>query len=154
MTPPRARRGGPGDAERVAELFALCLREAWPAESLRSSASQRGGRLLLIEERDELAGALLLRAEAGEAEVLLVAVHPDLRGRGLGRSLLRAGEAAAIEEGASRCFLEVRAGNRAAQRLYESEGYERVGCRKGYYGDGEDALVLARDLTPKPLPGA
>jgi ribosomal-protein-alanine N-acetyltransferase len=121
---------------------------------VRRSVEERGGRLLLIEDEHGLAGALLLRAEAGEAEVLLVAVHPQRRGLGHGRALLRSGEAAAIEAGAGRCFLEVRAGNVAALGLYESEGYERVGCRPGYYGDGEDAFVLARDLGSQPLPGS
>ena len=154
MSAAQARRGGPADAPQVAELFALCLREAWPAEGIGRALSEPGGRLILLDEDSGLAGALLLRAEAGEAEVLLVAVRPECRGSGLGSLLLRAGEAAAIEAGAERCFLEVRAGNVAARGLYEGAGYRQVGCRAGYYRDGEDALVLARDLAPNPLPGA
>ena len=139
---------------RVAELFALCLGESWPADAIGKAVAEPGGRLLLVEGEDGLEGALLLRAGAGEAEVLLVGVHPECRRSGLGRLLLRAGEAAAIEARAERCFLEVRAGNVAARHLYGGAGYEQVGCRAAYYRDGEDALVLSRDLTPKPLPGA
>ena len=142
---------GAEEAEAVASLLARCLEEAWSAESVRSVLGQRGGRLLVLEdEQGRLEGVLLLRVEAGEAEVLQVAVDPRRRRRGAGRRLVRAGEAAAIEGGAQRCFLEVRAGNEAARALYAAGGYREVGRRPGYYRDGEDALVLERDLDPGP----
>lgn len=147
----RARRAGAERAEALAQLLARSLPEAWSADAVRSALSQRGGRLLVLEDADgALVGALLLRVEAGEAEVLQVAVEPSRRRRGAGRRLLIAGEAAAIEGGAGRCFLEVRAGNRAARALYFAAGYREVGRRVGYYRDGEDALVLERDLDPGP----
>ena len=138
-------------APRVAALFALGMNEAWSAEAISGSTAARGGRLLLLQDEGELVGALLLRVEGEDAEVLQVAVHPERRRAGAGRQLLRAGEAAAIEAGASRCFLEVRASNQAARALYESAGYAEVGLRAGYYRDGEDAHVLSRDLLPPPL---
>jgi ribosomal-protein-alanine N-acetyltransferase len=42
--------------------------------------------------------------------------------------------------------LEVRASNTAAQRLYAGAGFERRGKRRGYYADGEDAIVMGRSL--------
>ena len=143
----RLRRAGAEAAEEAAGLLERCLAEAWSAESVSAVASERGGRLLLLDDGDGVPlGVLLLRVEAGEAEVLQVAVEPAARRGGLGSRLLRAGEAAAIEGGATRCFLEVREGNVAARELYARAGYEEVGRRPGYYRDGEDALVLARDL--------
>jgi ribosomal-protein-alanine N-acetyltransferase len=55
----------------------------------------------------------------------------------------------ARERGATCSTLEVRAGNEAAVRLYESLGYRTVATRRAYYPDNrEDALVMWNyDLT-------
>ena len=39
-------------------------------------------------------------------------------------------------------FLEVRAGNVAARRLYRQLGFRNLGIRRGYYGPGQDAIVM------------
>lgn len=45
-------------------------------------------------------------------------------------------------------FLEVRAGNLAARRLYRHLGFRDLGVRRGYYGPGQDAIVMELRLTP------
>jgi ribosomal-protein-alanine N-acetyltransferase len=86
------------------------------------------------------------RGAADEVEILLVAVVPHARRRGVGRALV---EALLADAGARRAHLEVRASNRAAIALYERTGFVAAGVRKRYYADGEDALVMARTVeTP------
>jgi ribosomal-protein-alanine N-acetyltransferase len=48
--------------------------------------------------------------------------------------------------GAESAVLEVRAGNKAAISLYHKLGFAEVGKRKAYYSDGEDALLMQKDL--------
>ncbi len=48
--------------------------------------------------------------------------------------------------GAEAVLLEVRASNAAALRLYESLGFQRVGLRRRYYADGEDAVLMTLAL--------
>jgi ribosomal-protein-alanine N-acetyltransferase len=80
---------------------------------------------------------------------LNVAVAPASRGQGIGRTLLDAVLAAIVRAGTRRVFLEVRVSNTAACRLYAGAGFREVGRRRGYYDHPrEDALILARDLTP------
>jgi len=46
-------------------------------------------------------------------------------------------------------YLEVRESNLAARTLYEANGFESVGRRRGYYRSPvEDALVLRREIGP------
>jgi len=77
-----------------------------------------------------------------EVHLLNVAVHPERRGLGHGRALV----AAVIDEAAAACarvvFLEVRAGNVVARRLYRQLGFRDLGVRRGYYGLGQDAIVM------------
>ncbi|MFB6106954.1 MAG: ribosomal protein S18-alanine N-acetyltransferase [Halobacteriaceae archaeon] len=75
-----------------------------------------------------------------------LAVHPRRRGEGLGRSLLARALAVLRDQGATTVKLEVRVGNDAARSLYRSFGFEFDRRVARYYEDGEDALVLVRDL--------
>jgi ribosomal-protein-alanine N-acetyltransferase len=87
------------------------------------------------------------RGAADEEELLLIAVTPDHRGRGVGTTLLQRFIAAAEERGAARLFLEMRDGN-PADSLYRRAGFEPVGRRRNYYRNAAkgplDAITYAR----------
>ena len=91
-------------------------------------------------------GMILARTMADESEVLTLAVDPVLQRHGIGRALLQQCLATAHERGARAIFLEAAAGNAPAQALYATSGFVVVGCRRGYYPGGGDALVLRRPL--------
>ena len=84
---------------------------------------------------------------ADEGELGDLAVHPDCRGRGIGRALLRHNVSEAIRREIRFLYLEVREGNLAARRLYEAAGFEVVGVRRKYYAEPpEDAVVMRLTL--------
>ena len=95
------------------------------------------------------AGFFLSRAVLDEEELLLIAVDPACRGKGLGAALLERFVADAQARGSRRLFLEMRRGNPAGA-LYERRGFRAVGMRPAYYrgqdGTRIDALSLAREL--------
>lgn len=93
-------------------------------------------------------GFILFRVAADEAEVLTLAVSPAFQRRGLGCRLLHAALDCARDRGAVQMFLEVALDNIPALSLYSGAGFTQVGCRRGYYPNGSDAMVLRRDLTP------
>ena len=97
------------------------------------------------------AGFVLSRGAAGEEELLLIAVHPDHRGKGIGRMLMKRFLAAAAARGTERLFLEMRDGN-PADTLYRAMGFEPVGRRRQYYRGARngplDAITYARPPAP------
>ena len=76
--------------------------------------------------------------------VMNLAVHPEFRGCGLGRSLLQRSLSYLNGLGASRVDLEVRIHNSTAIRLYESEGFSIRQLLKGYYQNGDDAFLMSK----------
>ena len=92
---------------------------------------------------------LLYRKGSATARLYSLAVDPVLRGRGIGRGLLRAAERTARRDGHTAISLEVRIDNRPALLLYESAGYEPGGHHAGYYADGADAQRLRKHLKPQ-----
>jgi [ribosomal protein S18]-alanine N-acetyltransferase len=87
---------------------------------------------------------------ADEVHLLNVAVHPAERGLGVGRRLVEAVLAEGRATGARVAYLEVRAGNVAARRLYRDLGFQDLGVRRGYYGVGQDAIVMELGLRSAP----
>jgi ribosomal-protein-alanine N-acetyltransferase len=95
------------------------------------------------------AGFWMSRGGFGEEELLLFAVVPAWRRRGLGLRMLDQLAVAAAGRGAERILLEMRKGN-PAEALYRSYGFVPIGERPNYYrtpgGDRIDALTFALDI--------
>ena len=97
-----------------------------------------------------LTGYSVVSIAAGEAHLLNLSVAAEWQGHGYGRGLLAYMIGIAQEYGALKMFLEVRASNAGAHRLYARAGFCEIGLRRGYYPDQakpEDAVVMELDLT-------
>ncbi len=116
--------------------------EHWDEAAIAAQLTLPGGFSLL----DPGGGMVLGRIAADEAEILALAVLPERRRVGRGRTLLAAAEQHVAAAGGRVVFLEVSQANEAARALYAAAGYREVGRRNRYYPDGADALVLARSL--------
>lgn len=135
--------------------FAPHWGEAWTRSQLRDSLAMPSTFLLLADGAAQpvgdgpAAGFVLSRQALDEEELLLLAVRPEARGRGLGTALVELYFAAAVRRGVRRVFLEMRANN-PAHSLYRRCGFEPIGVRPRYYraGDGQaiDAITFARPL--------
>jgi ribosomal-protein-alanine N-acetyltransferase len=105
---------------------------------------------LVIQENDSVVGFLAgrrLTQDGAEWEIENVAVSSPARRRGLGSRLLGEFLALARKHGGRDIFLEVRASNVAARRLYQKWAFVEAGVRKSYYqGPIEDALILRLSL--------
>jgi ribosomal-protein-alanine N-acetyltransferase len=77
-----------------------------------------------------------------EVHLLNVAVHAEHRGASIGRRLVEDVLDVARATAGRVVYLEVRAGNVAARRLYRRLGFRGLGVRRGYYGPGQDAIVM------------
>lgn len=131
-------------------------REAWTRKQVEDSLTLASTYMILAnangsqpQEGEAAAGFVLARQAVDEVELLLIAVHPDHRGKGLGRRMLDRFFDSANERSAVKVFLEMRANN-PAEHLYRSAGFEQIGQRRDYYrtvtGATIDALTFARAI--------
>lgn len=93
-------------------------------------------------ERSPVIGYVGIRFFPGEAHITTIAVHPEWRGRGLGKYILLMAIQRALQHRVRFVTLEVRASNRVAQQLYTDLGFRVTGIQRGYYRDGEDAWLM------------
>ena len=81
-----------------------------------------------------------------ELHITNLAVCPAFRRSGIAVSLLERSLDEAAARGARWCQLEVRDSNVPAISLYRRFGFGPLGIRRRYYHDGEDAVVMGREL--------
>ncbi|MEF8793239.1 ribosomal protein S18-alanine N-acetyltransferase [Thiohalorhabdus sp.] len=143
---PRFRAMTESDLATILELESGCHPDPWTIDMLQTSLRQ-GHHCRVMELDGAVLGHAVLQVVAGDAELLDLCIGAGIRGQGWGRLFLRHLIREASEAGACHLFLEVRASNEAAIRVYSGEGFHQVGRRPRYYvlPDGrEDALVMAR----------
>lgn len=117
--------------------------ESWSAAAYWNELAESATRHYVVAtEGEDVLGYAGLALGDDEAHVLTLGVTGAAQGRGLGARLLDDLLAAA---GDRRTFLDVRADNDVAQRLYARHGFVPVGRRRRYYQpSGTDAVVMAR----------
>ncbi|MES2173667.1 MAG: GNAT family N-acetyltransferase [Pseudomonadota bacterium] len=143
-------RNALGDAMDVmARAFDPVFGEAWTLPQLAGVMMMPGTWLTIARLDAAPLGFALVRSVLDECELLLLAVDPIWRGRGIGETLLRHSLRTARKRGITSMNLEVRATNKAV-KLYEKTGFEYVHRRPGYYrgNDGQlhDALSFRIDM--------
>jgi ribosomal-protein-alanine N-acetyltransferase len=143
------------DAHALAEIHARAFPRPWGEHEIEALLAEPAVFGLLARRANFMGsmspiGFILVRAVAGEAEVLTIAVDPARRGQGHGRKLLQAATDRLKRDRVDRLFLEVEEGNAPAVGLYAATGFREVGRRKGYYAKAgappAAALVMRRDI--------
>ena len=121
-------------ASDIAELFYSFGRYFFVAVS--TSASDEG----------KLIGFVGGAIRDGHGHISGIAVDKEYRRSGVGKGLTEAVEHEFLTDTLGRVTLEVRKSNRDAIRFYEKQGYKWLYTVRGYYADGEDAVVYEKRI--------
>ena len=134
------------DLVAVLEIERRSFAQPWSRAFFEKELATPFARLVVAEEEKRPFGSVVGYTcrwrVTDEVHLLNVAVHPERRGLGYGRDLVSAVIGEARGAAARVVFLEVRAGNVVARRLYRQLGFKDLGVRRGYYGPGQDAIVM------------
>ena len=135
------------DILRISELEKECFpQEPWSYRMLADSFENENFIGVLCDDGGEIAGYGGLTLGYDTADIDNIAVAESYRGGGIGGAMLEWLVAAAAKRGMTRVFLEVRVSNSRAMALYLKHNFKGVYARTRYYTDGEDCLVMARDI--------
>lgn len=144
------RQATPDDLDAIMRIERSSFpSDAWSEAAMAAELGSPYSHYLVCEVAGAIVGYAGLRVVPGspDADIQTIALDADHRGAGRGRRLLTALLDEASRRGAREVFLEVRADNPAAERLYLSEGFVEIGRRPRYYQpDDIDALVMKLDL--------
>ena len=129
------------DIDSIFLLEKDCFQDAWSKETLTECVSNERYNIFVAKLDGEIVGYAGSVWGDEFADVTRIAVKKQYRAQGIGKMLLDKLIEDAFCRGANTVFLEVRANNEPAIRLYEKSGGEKFGTRKNYYGSGIDALL-------------
>ena len=137
------RRALPLDAEELAAVESTRPQAAgWGEKGFAAESPQPCSCVWGACEERKIIGFLALRAVAGFAEILNVAVLAPYAGKGVGLALLEYALNALKKQGPHSVSLEVAADNLPAQGLYAKAGFKKLGRRKDFYAPGLDAWIM------------
>lgn len=135
------------DILRISEIEEECFpEEHWTFQMLASSFETETFFGILAEDGDEIIGYGGVTVAVDTADVANVAVTESYRHSGVGTAIIENLCKIAKEKGALKLFLEVRVSNADAMKLYLKNGFKGVYARTRYYPDGEDCLVMVKEL--------
>jgi [ribosomal protein S18]-alanine N-acetyltransferase len=134
--------------------FADSLAAGYPAVMLLGEARPEDSQRLPVADERVLLAYLVAMVGVDEVHLLNLTVAPAHQGQGWGRLMLDALCLWSRGQSAQWLWLEVRAGNAGARRLYERYGFRPVGVRRAYYPAEhqrrEDAVVMSLHLQSRP----
>ncbi len=132
------------DAKELAVLDKLCFSVPWSEKSFCEEAENPLATYFVAREDDKIVGYGGIWNVSGEGQITNIAVHPDMRKKGIASRILEA-----LIECATLCekiFLEVRESNTAAICLYEKYGFTKCGVRKNFYHSPvENGIIMIRE---------
>jgi len=139
------------DVASVVEIERLSNSHPWTARNFHDALAS--GYLCLVAcEHGAVSGFAVARLLVDEAELLLIAVTPEMRRQGVALLLWFELAERLQASGARTVHLEVRQSNHSAQAFYGSRGFVQSGVRPKYYPNGaheserEDAVLMKVSL--------
>ena len=134
------------DVRAIHALEQRCFPAPWRREFFESELTN-DGRYNLVARRDGIIiGYLFAMWFMDEMHVNKIAVDASARRQGVALALMQRCTAFATEQGVTSISLEVRRSNDEAQQFYTFLGFEAEYIRKGYYPDGEAAVVMMKEV--------
>lgn len=135
------------DILKISEMEKECFpKEPWSYQMLVSSFEEESFYGVLAEVDGEIVGYGGITQAVDSADIDNIAVVEYYRNSGVGTAVLTELLKYAKEKGTKKVFLEVRVSNDVAMALYLKCGFKGVYARTRYYSDGEDCLVMAKEL--------
>lgn len=139
----------PAHLEAVLRVEQQAYAHPWVLANFTDTLAS-GYQAQLLMAGDSLLGYFVAMKGVDEVHLLNITVAPAYQRQGWAHLMLDALTLWARAQGAEWLWLEVRLGNLRAMRVYESQGFRRVGLRKNYYPDGhgqrEHAVVMSLRL--------
>ena len=131
------------DLAYIISIEKKVFKHPWSKEQLSwELKSQPAAENYVMIARENMIGYLFSHVVDDDVQILNIAIDIPFQHRGYGKQLLsyfldRFNEDSSI-------YLEVRKSNFPAINLYLKFGFHELGTRKGYYADGEDAIIMQR----------
>ena len=137
------------DIAEISLLEEASFDDPYPSYFLSELARDNPDTFLILTLNNEIVAYGVVDHWEDHDHLISIAVRPNSRRRGFGEALLVELEKRLSKERSLK--LEVRQSNLAAIQLYSKRGFTKTGVAEGYYGDGENAIIMEKRLVQETL---
>ncbi|MDH5186165.1 MAG: ribosomal protein S18-alanine N-acetyltransferase [candidate division WOR-3 bacterium] len=134
------------DLKEVMEIEKASFKMPWKRAYFVYDMNRAQAYCMVARGNNRVLGYLIGWKVDDKLHIANIAVQPDERRKGIGGKLLKTILEIGKEIKCKGIFLEVRVSNRIAQNFYRKFGFVHTFTQKQYYHDGEEALILEKEL--------
>ena len=136
------------DLDRILEIeLASFGKDAYDRNLFADFFHNCGGLFLVALWGTRICGYMVSCIGQNRAELVSIAVDPPARGKGAASVMMESTIRRLRRREVPRLFLMVRSSNAAARAFYEKYGFRRLRVARQYYEDGEDGVLMSKDLS-------
>lgn len=118
----------------------------WTYGILKSEIVNINSKYIVAKCKEEIVGLAGVRFILDEANIMNIVVKKEMRGKKIGKLLLKNLIKILNEQNARSITLEVNINNKIAINLYKKFEFDEVGIRKKYYNNIDDAIIMTKKL--------
>lgn len=130
------------DLDNISETLTTCFDNFWNYNILKSELENNNSQYIVAKIGKNIVGFAGIIDTLDQMEITNIVVRKDVRHKGIGNILLNELIKISIKNNKNNIFLEVNSNNLFAIKLYEKNGFKKVGLRKNYYNNTDDAILM------------
>lgn len=133
------------DIDLITPNFSTEFDEFWNINTLQNDFNNTNSTYFIAKLDDEIVGFAGLLKICDEANIMNIVTKINKRNLGIGSKLLAKLIETAKEQNCTSITLEVNEHNSSAIHLYEKFNFKRIGLRKKYYNNTDDAILMSQN---------
>lgn len=130
------------DFKEIKDILISDFDDFWSPEVLKNEIIGENKKYIVAKLENEIIGFCGLMINFDEIEIMNIVVKKVYRGKGVGNALLNEIIRISQNLNCKKIFLEVNEKNKPAIKLYEKNGFKKIGIRKKYYNSRDDAIIM------------
>lgn len=135
------------DLDKISDILYSDFDDFWTVSTLKGELENSNSQYIVAKLNNEIIGFGGIWKAVDDMHITDIVVRKDFRRQSIGSILLKQLISLAEKQNITAITLEVNYTNLAAQKLYEKFGFKRVGLRKKYYNNTDDAIIYTKNLN-------
>lgn len=130
------------DFEVISPILNSDFDDFWSTEVLKSELNNENSFYIVAKYNDEIIGFSGIWKSIDDIHITNIVVKKDFRKNGIGTLLLQKLISLTNQFHYKELTLEVNSSNIPAIKLYSKFGFKKLGIRKKYYNNTDDAIIM------------
>lgn len=135
------------DLDEISDILYSDFDDFWTVSTLKGELENSNSQYIVAKLNNEIVGFAGIWKAVDDIHITDIVVRKDFRRQSIGSILLKQLISLAKKQNITAITLEVNYTNLPAQKLYEKFGFKRVGLRKKYYNNTDDAVIMTKDFN-------